>query len=145
MVEKLKAARTVCPRCSRSSRPKGLYCVPCWQAQDMHPSDFDMDLGRQSCNVVVTRATALQARITSGRARHDIMTEVLWSGTLTEQEFKTWELYCDGSSEEKIAATIGWSRQKLYEKVIGPLRKRCGLPTRTYRYARKGQDAAQAT
>ena len=43
-------------------------------------------------------------------------------------------MVCDGLSESQIARRLKRSRQLIYTQYIGPLRERCGLPVRPYRY-----------
>lgn len=53
--------------------------------------------------------------------------------TMSPLEQEIWEMFCAGVSARQIASQVGCSRAWLHDNVLGPLKKRAGLPIRNYR------------
>lgn len=148
-------------KANRAERKKGLvptYCKACIRAEDMRPVDYDMaqdaltlewqeSLGwrgrsgvqilaaceRSKLSVVRGRLRELGRRMYENSVLHERAQDLLWSGTLTDEQHAIWSLFVvDGLSEKEISRRVGRSTDYIYERVLGPCREACGYPVRKY-------------
>jgi hypothetical protein len=142
-----------------------LYCKRCSQAEDMRPSFCDLESSGTGNSPRTCRGESMRVGKAAVGPDHSQRLERRVFGyemkkraqqsaeallpELAGFELQVWQLVCEGLGERAIAERLGWSRVPLYDRVIRPLRLRCGLPVRGLHAAmekerRKGRETARA-